>query len=199
MTITKKPTGTRSCGAVRWPRSHLPSTVRPIALSRQCLPLEVQIIGPFMEDRSTIHLARLLDPLFGAFQVPSLARSAHLYDRASLISVARGALWPALATSCAPECMPRGARLAPAFEHLDDDHARPLQQGHCDRREGEPFGTSSSAGCATGSSSGAHLGWLCGRIRLAGHSGDGAAWQDMKQEWSARIALILTGSAEHVS
>ena len=72
------------CGALAT-LAHLPSTVRPIALSRQCLPLGVQIIGPFMEDRSTIHLARLLDPLFGAFQVPSLARSAHLYDRASLI------------------------------------------------------------------------------------------------------------------
>ena len=38
----------------------LPATVAPVGKDADGLPLGVQIIGPYLEDRSTIALARLL-------------------------------------------------------------------------------------------------------------------------------------------
>jgi amidase len=43
----------------------LPATVAPMARDAEGLPMGVQIIGPFLEDRSTIALARLIHEAFG--------------------------------------------------------------------------------------------------------------------------------------
>ena len=43
----------------------LPATVAPLARDADSLPLGVQIIGPYLEDRSTIALARQLGELAG--------------------------------------------------------------------------------------------------------------------------------------
>lgn len=51
--------------------SYLPATVAPIARTAQGLPLAVQIIGPFLGDRSTIGFARLLEREYAAFEAPA--------------------------------------------------------------------------------------------------------------------------------
>lgn len=61
-------------GQLGWPAlatfGNLPATAAPIGLSREGLPIGVQIIGPAFEDRTTIHFARLIEQAFGGFQVP---------------------------------------------------------------------------------------------------------------------------------
>jgi amidase len=42
----------------------------PIALSDQGLPIGMQIIGPYLEDRTTIALAGLIEREFGGFVAP---------------------------------------------------------------------------------------------------------------------------------
>jgi len=49
---------------------HLPATAAPIGLSRGGLPIGVQIIGPYLEDRTTITFAGLLEREFGGFTPP---------------------------------------------------------------------------------------------------------------------------------
>jgi amidase len=53
-----------------------PATARPIAISKQGMPFGLQIVGPFMEDRTTLRFAALLDDLFGGFTPPPIARDA---------------------------------------------------------------------------------------------------------------------------
>jgi amidase len=48
----------------------LPSTAMPIALSDEGLPIGMQIIGPFLEDRTTMMLAELIEREFGGFVAP---------------------------------------------------------------------------------------------------------------------------------
>jgi amidase len=48
----------------------LPATVMPAGRSQSGLPIGVQIIGPFLEDRTTIAFAGLLEREFGAFVPP---------------------------------------------------------------------------------------------------------------------------------
>ena len=48
----------------------LPATVAPIGHSEQGLPIGVQIIGPYLEDRTTIEFARLIEGEFGGFVPP---------------------------------------------------------------------------------------------------------------------------------
>jgi amidase len=48
----------------------LPATAVPIARSATGLPIGVQIIGPFLEDRTTIGFAELLEREFGGFVPP---------------------------------------------------------------------------------------------------------------------------------
>jgi amidase len=48
----------------------LPATVAPIERSKAGLPVGVQIVGPYLEDRTTIAFARLLEREFGGFMVP---------------------------------------------------------------------------------------------------------------------------------
>lgn len=46
--------------------SSLPATAAPLAVSATGLPIGVQIIGPYLEDRTTIGFARLLEQTFGS-------------------------------------------------------------------------------------------------------------------------------------
>ncbi len=48
----------------------LPATVAPIGHSEQGLPIGVQIIGPYLEDRTTIEFARLIEREFVGFVPP---------------------------------------------------------------------------------------------------------------------------------
>jgi amidase len=50
--------------------ANLPATVAPIGLSRGGLPIAVQIIGPYLEDRTTLGFAALLEREFGGFRAP---------------------------------------------------------------------------------------------------------------------------------
>jgi amidase len=58
-----------------WPSlasvADLPATVIPIGQSRTGLPIGLQIIGPYSEDRTTIAFAGLLEREFGGFIKPS--------------------------------------------------------------------------------------------------------------------------------
>lgn len=49
---------------------HLPATAAPLGLSKAGLPISVQIIGPYLEDRTTIAFAGLLEREFGGFVAP---------------------------------------------------------------------------------------------------------------------------------
>jgi len=48
----------------------LPATAAPIGLSDTGLPIGVQIVGPQLEDRTTIEFARLMEREFGGFVAP---------------------------------------------------------------------------------------------------------------------------------
>jgi len=48
----------------------LPATVAPIGHSLTELPIGVQIIGPHLEDRTTIAFAELIENGFGGFVPP---------------------------------------------------------------------------------------------------------------------------------
>ncbi len=50
--------------------SFLPSTVAPVGLTREGLPVGMQIVGPEMADRSTIWLAGQLARLIGGYTPP---------------------------------------------------------------------------------------------------------------------------------
>jgi amidase len=53
----------------------LPATVMPIALSDEGLPIGMQIIGPYLEDRTTIAFAELVEREFGGFVAPPAFRT----------------------------------------------------------------------------------------------------------------------------
>lgn len=48
----------------------LPATVAPNGRSDRGLPIGVQIIGPYLEDRTTIRFAELMEREFGGFVAP---------------------------------------------------------------------------------------------------------------------------------
>lgn len=50
----------------------LPSTAVPLGLSKQGLPVGVQILGPFLEDRTPLKLAELIEREFGGFTPPKM-------------------------------------------------------------------------------------------------------------------------------
>jgi amidase len=50
--------------------SGLPATAMPIGLGSSGLPVGVQIIGPYLEDRTTLAFAKLAEREFGGFQAP---------------------------------------------------------------------------------------------------------------------------------
>jgi len=49
---------------------HLPATVAPFGPTPEGLPVGIQIIGPYLEDHTTIEFARLLGDLIGGFSPP---------------------------------------------------------------------------------------------------------------------------------
>jgi amidase len=53
----------------------LPATAMPIGLSDEGLPIGMQIIGPWLEDRTTIAFAELIEREFGGFIAPPAFRS----------------------------------------------------------------------------------------------------------------------------
>jgi amidase len=57
-----------------WPElatlSGLPATIAPIDRSQTGLPIGVQIVGPYLEDRTTIGFAGLMEREFGGFLPP---------------------------------------------------------------------------------------------------------------------------------
>jgi amidase len=50
--------------------AHLPATVAPTGLASNGLPVGIQIIGPYLEDYTTIEFARLMANITGRFQAP---------------------------------------------------------------------------------------------------------------------------------
>lgn len=59
---------------IAWPGvallPNLPATAAPIGFTRGGLPIGVQVIGPYLEDRTTIAFAGLLEREFGGFKPP---------------------------------------------------------------------------------------------------------------------------------
>jgi amidase len=53
----------------------LPATAMPIGRSHEGLPIGMQIIGPYLEDRTTIAFADLVERTFGGFVAPSLTKN----------------------------------------------------------------------------------------------------------------------------
>jgi amidase len=51
--------------------AYLPVTMAPIGLTSQRLPVGIQIVGPYLEDRTTIDFAGRLSDVIGGFTVPS--------------------------------------------------------------------------------------------------------------------------------
>jgi len=66
--------GYRFIDQVIWPSlatgPGLPATVAPIERTKHGLPIGIQIIGPFLEDRTTIAFAELMEREFGGFMPP---------------------------------------------------------------------------------------------------------------------------------
>ena len=67
----------QSCGyddTLVWPGvatlTGLPSTAIPLEISAAGLPVGVQVIGPFLEDRTTLKFAELVEQAFGGFVPP---------------------------------------------------------------------------------------------------------------------------------
>ncbi len=50
--------------------AYLPATVVPVGLTSSGLPVGAQVVGPYLEDRTSIHFARLLEEAFGGFSPP---------------------------------------------------------------------------------------------------------------------------------
>ncbi|MBT3388150.1 MAG: amidase, partial [Desulfobacula sp.] len=50
--------------------SYLPSTVAPIGFTPSGLPVGVQIIGPYLEDYTSIQFAKLLERMNGSYKPP---------------------------------------------------------------------------------------------------------------------------------
>src|SRR5581483_4069477 len=50
--------------------AYLPATVAPVGRTRDGLPVGIQIVGPYLEDRTTIEVAGRLGELVGGFESP---------------------------------------------------------------------------------------------------------------------------------
>ncbi|NNF98120.1 MAG: amidase [Desulfobacteraceae bacterium] len=49
---------------------HLPATTAPVGLAKSGLPVGVQIIGPYLEDRTPIHVAKMIEDKICVFSSP---------------------------------------------------------------------------------------------------------------------------------
>ena len=63
--------------ALAWPGlvgvSYLPSTVVPVGRTGAGLPVGIQVVGPYLEDRSTLAVAAHLEALLGGYRPPPMA------------------------------------------------------------------------------------------------------------------------------
>jgi len=50
--------------------AYLPASVAPVGLTAGGLPVGVQIVGPYLEDRTCIHIARMMEEIFGRLAPP---------------------------------------------------------------------------------------------------------------------------------
>ncbi|MFQ3314630.1 MAG: amidase [Candidatus Poriferisodalaceae bacterium] len=53
---------------------YLPSTVVPVGKTKEGLPIGIQVVGPYLGDRTTIEFAKYIEQLLGGYKVPPLAR-----------------------------------------------------------------------------------------------------------------------------
>ena len=54
---------------------YLPSTVVPVGLTSGGVPVGIQVVGPYLGDRTTLEFARYLEFLLGGYRVPPIAQS----------------------------------------------------------------------------------------------------------------------------
>jgi amidase len=52
---------------------YLPSTVVPVGWTTDGLPVGIQVVGPYLGDRSTLAFAKFLETLLGGYQIPPIA------------------------------------------------------------------------------------------------------------------------------
>ena len=50
--------------------AYLPATVAPVGRTADGLPVGIQIIGPYLEDRTPMHIAKLMEDVTGGFVPP---------------------------------------------------------------------------------------------------------------------------------
>ncbi len=50
--------------------SYLPASAAPVGLTKAGLPVGIQIIGPYLEDRTTLAVAGMIESLLGGFRAP---------------------------------------------------------------------------------------------------------------------------------
>ncbi len=55
--------------------AYLPATSVPIGLHSSGLPIGMQVVGPFLEDRTTVAVAQMVEEISGGFQRPSVLRN----------------------------------------------------------------------------------------------------------------------------
>jgi amidase len=60
------------CGVIGL--AYLPSTVIPVGATASGLPVGMQVVGPYYEDRTALDVARRCDGVVGAYRIPPLAR-----------------------------------------------------------------------------------------------------------------------------
>ena len=53
--------------------AYLPATVPPVGFTEAGLPVGVQVVGPYLEDRTSLFVARELAGLIGGYRVPPMA------------------------------------------------------------------------------------------------------------------------------
>ena len=53
---------------------YLPATVVPVGMTDGGLPVGIQVVGPYLGDRTTIEFARYLEGLLGGYTIPAIAR-----------------------------------------------------------------------------------------------------------------------------
>ncbi|MDG1197291.1 MAG: amidase [Actinomycetota bacterium] len=53
---------------------YLPSTVVPVGNTKEGLPVGIQVVGPYLGDRTTIEFAKYMEQLLGGYKVPPLAK-----------------------------------------------------------------------------------------------------------------------------
>ncbi len=57
-----------------WPAlaglSSLPGTSAPVGFTREGLPAGLQVVGPYLEDRTSLHVARLVAAVCGGYVAP---------------------------------------------------------------------------------------------------------------------------------